>query len=62
MRQLWIIRINAACRELGVTYCRFIDAVNKLGMRLDRRSLSELAIQDPQAFVAIVNRAKVLLG
>jgi large subunit ribosomal protein L20 len=62
MRQLWIIRINAACRELGVTYCRFIDAINKLGIRLDRRALSELAIQDHQAFEAIVNRAKALLG
>ncbi|MDR0740365.1 MAG: 50S ribosomal protein L20 [Puniceicoccales bacterium] len=62
MRQLWIIRINAACRGLGVAYCRFIDAINKLGIRLDRRALSELAIQDLQAFETIVNRAKALLG
>jgi large subunit ribosomal protein L20 len=62
MRQLWIIRINAACRSLGVSYCRFIDAVNKLGIHLDRRALSELAIQDAQAFEGIVNRAKALLG
>jgi large subunit ribosomal protein L20 len=60
MRQLWIVRINAACRELGMPYCRFMDAVNKLGIHLDRRALSELAIQDPQAFEMIVNRAKAL--
>jgi large subunit ribosomal protein L20 len=62
MRQLWIIRINAACRELGVSYCRFIDAVKKLGIGLDRRMLSELAIQDAGAFRVIVERAKGVLA
>jgi large subunit ribosomal protein L20 len=62
MRQLWIVRINAACRELGISYCRFIDALNKLGIQLDRRALSELAIQDPIAFETIVGKAKLLLG
>ncbi|MDR1303347.1 MAG: 50S ribosomal protein L20 [Puniceicoccales bacterium] len=58
MRQLWIIRINAACRELGISYCRFMDAAKKLGIGLDRRMLSELAIQDAGAFRTIVERAK----
>jgi large subunit ribosomal protein L20 len=61
MRQLWIVRINAACRELGLTYCRFMDAINKLEIHLDRRALSELAIRDAPAFEMIVNRVKTLL-
>ncbi|MDR0590430.1 MAG: 50S ribosomal protein L20 [Puniceicoccales bacterium] len=62
MRQLWIVRINAACRELGVSYCRFIDAAKKLGISLDRRMLSELAIRDAGAFRAIVEKAKGALA
>jgi large subunit ribosomal protein L20 len=61
MRQLWIIRINAACRELGMQYCRFIAAIKKLNVNLDRRALSELAIRDPEAFGLIIERAKVAL-
>ncbi|UPA28182.1 MAG: 50S ribosomal protein L20 [Verrucomicrobiota bacterium] len=58
MRQLWIVRINAACRELGLQYCRFMAALKQLNINLDRRALSELAIWDPKAFEAIVERAK----
>ncbi|MDR2200501.1 MAG: 50S ribosomal protein L20 [Puniceicoccales bacterium] len=61
MRELWIIRINAACRTFGIPYCRFIAAVKKLGVNLDRRALSELAIGDPDAFGMIVERAKAVL-
>lgn len=61
MRQLWIVRINAACRELGVPYCRFIAALKKLNINLDRRALSELAIHDSEAFEAIVAKAKDVL-
>jgi large subunit ribosomal protein L20 len=60
VRQLWIARINAACRELGMPDCCFMDAINKFGINLNRRALSEFAIQDPQAFEIIINRAKVL--
>jgi large subunit ribosomal protein L20 len=62
MRQLWIVRINAACRELGVQYCRFIAAIKKLNINLDRRALSELAIGDPKSFEMIVEKAKVVLA
>jgi large subunit ribosomal protein L20 len=62
MRELWIVRINAACRALGIQYCRFIAAVKKLNINLDRRALSELAIQDAEAFKTIVEKAKVVLA
>jgi large subunit ribosomal protein L20 len=61
MRQLWIVRINAACRELGIQYCRFIAAIKKLNINLDRRALSELAIGDPKCFGMIVEKAKAAL-
>lgn len=61
MRQLWIVRINAACRELGVQYCRFIAALKKINVNLDRRALSELAIHDDVAFKALVEKAKAVL-
>jgi large subunit ribosomal protein L20 len=61
-RQLWIVRINAACRPAGITYCRLIAGLNAAQITLDRRSLSELAIQDPEAFAAIVERARAALA
>ena len=60
MRELWIVRINAACRELGIQYCRFINAMKTLNITLDRRALSELAIHDPIAFKTLVERAKAI--
>ena len=56
-RSLWIIRLNAAARERGVTYSRLIAAFRKAQIGLDRKQLSELAINDPAAFDQIVSTA-----
>jgi large subunit ribosomal protein L20 len=61
-RKLWIIRINAACRERGLRYSEFINGLTKAKIELDRKSLSELAIFDPAAFDAIVAQAKAALA
>src|SRR5262245_37556635 len=61
-RKLWIIRINAACRERGMRYSEFIAGLAKAQFELDRKSLSELAIHDPAAFDAIVEKAKAALA
>jgi len=61
-RKLWIIRINAACRERGLRYSEFIAGLAKANFELDRKSLSELAIHDPAAFDAIVEKAKAALA
>ncbi len=53
-RSLWIQRINAATRELGLTYGRFIDGLSKAGIEVDRKVLSDLAIHEPEAFKALV--------
>ena len=58
IRALWIQRLNAAVREFGLTYSRFIDGLNKSGVEIDRKVLSELAIHEPAAFKAIVEKAK----
>ena len=60
-RALWIQRINAAVREHGLTYGRFIDGLNKAGIEVDRKVLSALAIHEPQAFAALVAQAKSAL-
>ncbi|MDR2664558.1 MAG: 50S ribosomal protein L20 [Puniceicoccales bacterium] len=60
-RQLWIVRINAACRPLGIRYSQLIAGLAAAKIELDRKALSELAIQDPSAFGAIVERAKAAL-
>jgi large subunit ribosomal protein L20 len=60
-RALWVQRINAAVREHGLTYGRFIDGLNKAGIEIDRKVLSDLAIHEPQAFTALVAKAKVAL-
>ena len=57
-RALWIQRINAAVREHGLTYSRFISALTTAGIEVDRKVLSELAIAEPAAFAAIVEQAK----
>ncbi|MDA7978806.1 MAG: 50S ribosomal protein L20 [Pirellulales bacterium] len=61
-RKLWIIRINAACRERGLRYGEFIHGLNKANIELDRKSLSELAIHDPRAFDAVVEQVKAALA
>jgi len=60
-RQLWIARINAAARAEGMTYSRFMEAVTKAGIALDRRSLADMAVRDPQAFGQVVATAKAAL-
>ena len=57
-RKLWIVRINAAVREHGLSYSRFIDGLNKSKVALDRKVLSELAISDPTGFAKVVELAK----
>jgi len=57
MRSLWITRINAACRENEISYSRFIDGLNKAGVEVNRKMLSELAIENPKAFTALVKKA-----
>ena len=60
-RALWIQRINAATREHGLTYGRFIHGLSKAGIDIDRKVLSDLAIHEPAAFQAIVEKAKAAL-
>ena len=60
-RALWIQRINAAVREHGLTYSRFISGLITAGIEVDRKVLSELAIHEPAAFAAIVEKAKGFL-
>ncbi|MBN9045186.1 MAG: 50S ribosomal protein L20 [Rhizobiales bacterium] len=60
-RALWIQRINAAVREQGLTYGRFIDGLAKAGIEVDRKVLSDIAIHEPEAFGALVASAKKAL-
>ena len=57
-RALWIQRINAATRELGMTYGRFIFGLGKAGIEVDRKVLADLAVTEPQAFAQLVDKAK----
>ncbi len=57
-RRLWITRINAALTDHGISYSKFIDRLNKSNIKLDRRSLSEIAMNDPKAFAKIVDTAQ----
>lgn len=58
MRKLWITRINAACRMNGISYSKFINGLNKAGVEINRKMLSEIAINDDAAFVNLVELAK----
>ena len=58
LRGLWITRINAAARENGMTYGIFISGLKKANVELDRKSIAELAVSEPQAFAAIVKAVK----
>ena len=60
-RHLGIVRINAACRAEGLRYGQFIDGLTKLGILLNRKVLSELAIHNPDAFKELVEKAKAAL-
>ena len=57
-RRLWTVRINAALKEHGISYSRFIDSLKKAEVGLDRKVLSQLAQEQPEAFNAIVAKAK----
>ena len=57
-RRLWVVRINAAAREHGLTYGQFINGLKNAGVTLDRKSLSELAISSPAAFATLAKQAK----
>jgi large subunit ribosomal protein L20 len=59
--QLWVLRINAGCREHGIKYSRFIYGLELAGVELNRKMLSELATNDQEAFKAIVEKAKQAL-
>ena len=61
-RRLWIQRINAGARAQGLSYSRFMDGLNKAGVEVDRKMLSEIAISDPAAFNTLVDQAKAALG
>ena len=57
-RKLWITRINAACRENNISYSKFINGLSKAGVEINRKMLSEIAIDNKEAFTEIVNVAK----
>ncbi len=58
MRSLWIIRINAACREYGIAYSRFIKGLSNAQVEIDRKQLAELAVNSPEAFKKLVELAQ----
>jgi large subunit ribosomal protein L20 len=59
LRRLWITRINAAARINGVTYSRLVHDLRTANIALNRKMLADLAVRDPQAFAAVVTKAKV---
>ncbi len=61
-RALWIQRINAAVREHGLTYGRFIDGLGKAGVGVDRKVLADLAVREPDTFKALVDKARAALA
>lgn len=60
-RKLWITRINAAARAEGLTYNRFMQGLKLAGVEIDRRMLAELAVNDPEVFTALVDKARAAL-
>ena len=61
-RRLWITRINAAAREQGLTYSRFMNGLLRSGVEVDRKALADLAVKNPEAFAALADRAKTGLA
>jgi len=61
-RSLWIQRINAGVRAEGLTYSKFINGLNKIGVKLDRKTLAEIAYDNPEAFKTIVKKAQAALN
>jgi large subunit ribosomal protein L20 len=62
VRALWITRINAACRELGLSYSQFIAGTKKASIELDRKVLADMAVHDKAGFAAVVTQAKNALA
>jgi large subunit ribosomal protein L20 len=61
-RSLWIVRINAGCRQVGLSYSAFMAGLKKAGVTLDRKILAELAYSDPAAFARLAETAKAHAG
>jgi len=61
-RRLWILRLNAACRQRGVRYSQFVNGCKKANIQLNRKMLSEIAIADPAGFDAVVQAAKAAMA
>ncbi|MEL7485981.1 MAG: 50S ribosomal protein L20 [Pseudomonadota bacterium] len=61
-RALWIQRINAGARELGLTYSRFMNGLARAGIEVDRKVLADLAVREPEAFKALAEKAKAALA
>jgi large subunit ribosomal protein L20 len=61
-RALWIVRINAAARECGLSYSRMMDGLHKAGVEVDRKMLAELAVYNRDAFVSLAEKAKTCLA
>jgi large subunit ribosomal protein L20 len=61
-RQLWISRINAACKMNGMNYSRFMHGLKLSGIEMNRKMLSEMAIHEPEAFTALTEKAKLAIG
>ena len=61
-KSLWIQRINAGVRAEGLTYSKFINGLNKSGIKLDRKVLAEIAYENPEAFKSIVKKAQAALN
>jgi large subunit ribosomal protein L20 len=57
MRSLWILRVNAACRERGITYGRFIEGLKKAGIEINRKMLADMAVREPESFSSLVTLA-----
>ncbi len=57
MRSLWIVRINAAVRELGLSYSKFVNLLKKADIQVNRKMLAELAVNEPEAFKVLVEEA-----
>ena len=61
-RKLWIVRISAACQQHGIRYSQFINGLHKANIGLDRKQLSEMAINDPAGFQVVVEQVKTALA
>ncbi len=61
-RRLWITRISAGCKQNGMNYSQFMYGLSKTGIELNRKALSNMAIEDPKAFSALIEKSKAAIG